>query len=120
MRPLIVSLLIFLAGCSGLKETSAELDLTKLRTLLVAIQPLISKGFGETEINDIDNTFRALALNETKQMNFRIVYEGTETDLRVLVRKEAADAVEIRFLCNAKLSEQIKHTIRTTPLDISN
>jgi len=110
--------LAILLGCSGsLKEASAEFDSAKLPTLLKAIQPLIQKGFGEAQIGQIEDGFRALAVNATKETNFPIVYDGIETELRVVVRKEDVDVVEIRFFSTAALAEQIQRTIRATPLD---
>lgn len=108
---------IFL-GCTGsLKEASAEFDAAKLRTLLQAIQPLIQKGFGEAQIGQIESGFQTLAVNETKHVNFPIVYDGVETELRVQVRKEDVDVVEIRFFSAPALAEQIQRTIQATPLD---
>ena len=116
---MIFALSTFLAGCGGsFKEASVELDLTKLRTLLNAIEPLISKGFGEAQISQIENDFKALARNESKRITFPVVYNGAETELRVLVRKEDVDAVEIRFSSDPRLAEQIQQAIRTTPLDV--
>ena len=94
--------------------------MTKLRTLLNAIQPLISKGFGETEISQIENSFKALALNETKRTSFPIAYDGAEAELQVQIRKEDVDTVEIRFFSQARLAERIQQTIRITPIDVSN
>jgi hypothetical protein len=107
-----------LLGCSGsLQEASAEFDSAKLPVLLKAIQPLIQKGFGEVQISQVENGFRALAVDETKEMNFPIVYNGDDTELRVAVRKEDVDVVEIRFFSTSALAEQVQRTIETTPLD---
>src|SRR3981081_1091275 len=94
----ILALWSMLLGCSGsLKEASAEFDAAKLRVLLKAIQPLIQKGFDEAQIGQIEGSFQALAVNETRRVNFPILYNGVETELRVQVRKEDVDVVEIHF-----------------------
>lgn len=112
------ALMAILLSCNGsLKEASAEFDSAKLGVLLKAIQPLIQKGFGEAQIGEIENSFRALAVNGTKQVSFPIVYDGVETELRVEVRKEDVDVVEIHFFSNPALAEQIQRTIRATPLE---
>lgn len=97
-----------------------ELDLSKLRTLLAAIKPHIAKGFGEPQMVQIESDFRALVMDGTKQYAFPIVYDGAESELRVRVRKEDVDAVEIHFFAAPKLAEQIQNVMRTTPLDVSN
>ena len=109
----ITVLLAILVGCNGsFKETSTEIDLAKLRPLLNAVQPLIAKGFGAPQISQIENDFRALAANEAKRSTFPVVYDGVETELGVLVRKEDVDTVEIRFLGTPKLIEKIQQTMR--------
>lgn len=121
MRLRMTATLAFFAmflGCNGsLKEASAEFDAAKLRILLQAIQPLIQKGFGEAQIGQIEGSFQALAVNETKHVNFPILYDGVETELRVQVRKEDVDVVEIRFFSAPALAEQIQRTMEETPLD---
>jgi hypothetical protein len=114
----LATLAALLLGCSGsLKEASAEFDSAKLPVLLKAIQPLIQKGFDEAQISQIEDGFLALAVNETKETNFPIVYDGVETELRVAVRKEDVDVVEIRFFSTPALADQIQRTIELTPLD---
>jgi len=56
-------------------------------------------------------------MNDTKQLKFPIVYDGVETELRVRVRKEDVDVVEIRFFGASTLADRIQRTMRETPLD---
>jgi hypothetical protein len=114
----ILTIWSMLLGCNGsLKEASAEFDAAKLRVLLKAIQPLVQKGFDEAQIGQIEGSFQALAVNETRRFDFPILYNGVETELRVQIRKEDVDVVEIHFFSVPALAEQIQRTIRATPLD---
>ena len=118
----ICGLLAFLAGCGRdpLSEVSIEVDLSKLRTLFDAIRPHIARGFGEPQMARIENDFRALEMDGTKQYTFPIVHDGAESEMQVRVRKEDVDIVEIRFFATPKLAEQIQHAMRTAQLDVSN
>src|SRR5262245_43157287 len=94
----ISGLFVILLGCGGsVKEASAEFDSSKLRTLLDAIRPHIAKGFGDQEVREIESGFQSLAVDESKQYTYPIFHDGTVTELRVEVRKEDVDVVEIRF-----------------------
>jgi vacuolar-type H+-ATPase subunit F/Vma7 len=101
------------------KEASIEVDLSKLRTLFDAIRPHIAKGFGESQTAQIESDFRALPMGGAKQFTFPIVHDGADSELRVRIRKEDVDIVEIHFFAVPKLAEQIEHVMRTTPLDVS-
>jgi hypothetical protein len=68
----------------------------------------------------VENDFRALVMDGTKEFTFPIVYDGAESELRVRVRKEDVDTVEIRFFATPKLAQQISDAMRTAPLDVSN
>ena len=117
-RTLISGLLLSLLSCGESdKETSAEFDSAKLRTLLDAIRPHITKGFSDQQVQEIESGFRSLAVDGTKPYTFAIVHDGMDTKLRVQVRKEDVDVVEIRFFGTPKLIGQIQQTIRTTRLD---
>jgi hypothetical protein len=109
---------VILFGCGGsAKEASAEFDSAKLGTLLDAIRPHIAKGFSEQQAREIENGFQSLAVDATRQYTYPIVYDGSETELLVEVRKEDVDVVEIRFRGPPELADQIQQTIATTPLD---
>lgn len=118
---LISGFLAFLAACGEktLKEISVELDLSKLRALFDAIRPLVAKGFGEPQMAKIENDFRALQMDEIKEYTFPIVHEGEDSELRVVVRKEDVDTVEIRFFAVPKLTQQISNAMRTAALDVA-
>jgi len=103
-----------LFGCGqSLVDASTEIDLAKLRPFLKAVQPLIENGFGDAQISQIEQEFRKLALDGTKTITFPIVYRGAKADLRVTVRKEDSDTVEIHLFAPPQLAEQIKQAFKS-------
>jgi hypothetical protein len=97
-----------------------ELDSQKMRVLFAAIRPLITSGFGEPQMAQIERDFAALAVNDTKEITFPIVvYGGTSSDLSIRIRKEDVDTVEIHFFGAPELVEKLQQTIRATPLDVN-
>ena len=116
----IITGLLALVGCGPtLTETSVEVDITKLRTLMGAIKQKIPQGFTEQHIAEIEKDFRALQVNTTKQYSFPITHDGNTTELNVSIRKEDVDAVEIHFYAPLRLTAVIEETIRNTPLDVT-
>jgi len=83
-----------------------------LRPFLKAVQSLIEAGFSEAQIGQIEQEFSKLAVNGIKTMAFPIVYQGAKAELRVAIRKEDVDIVEIRFFAPPKLAEQIIQTMK--------
>jgi len=69
---LVISILAAsLFGCGQyLVEVSAEVDLAKLRPFLKAVHPLIETGFGDAQIDQIEQQFGKLARDGTKTIAF--------------------------------------------------
>lgn len=105
-------LIASLTACSAATaEASTELDLKKLRPFLKAVQSLIESGFGDAQIDQIEQDFGKLAMDGSKTMMLPIRYQGEKVELRVVIRKEDVDTVEIRFFGPPKLAEQITQTM---------
>ncbi|HLK18718.1 MAG TPA: hypothetical protein VKT81_07170 [Bryobacteraceae bacterium] len=106
---------VTLFGCGqSLHETSTEIDRVKLRPFLNAVGPLIESGFGLAEIGQIEQEFANLAKDGTHALTFPIIYKGNKTKLRVTIRKEDSDIVEIRFFAVPQLVEQIEQVMKQT------
>ncbi|MEO5922478.1 MAG: hypothetical protein ABIR70_01485 [Bryobacteraceae bacterium] len=88
-----------------------------MRVLFEAIRPGITSGFGEQQIVEIERGFSSLKVDGTKELTFPVVYAGAESELRIRIRKEDVDAVEMHFFGTPALVAKIQDMIRTTPLD---
>lgn len=109
----ICALSASLFGCGqSLVEASTEIDLVKLRPFLKAVRPLIESGFADAQIGEIEQEFGKLARDGSKAVTFPIVYKGTKTELRVMVRKEDVDTVELHFFALPQLTAQIKEAMK--------
>jgi hypothetical protein len=108
-----------LGACSKGAETSVEFDVTRIRVLFDAIHPSIESGLGEPQVMQIERDFAALPADATKELNFPIVAAGTSSELRIRIRKEDVDAVEMHFIGNPEVITKIQEIIRKTPLDVN-
>ena len=119
-RNILTGVLSLLAACGQkLTETSVELDITRLPTLFDALRAQIPQGFTDEQKVAIGKDFRALPMNGTKEYLYPAAHEGTTGTLRVTIRKEDVDAVEIRFYAPPEITTAIERTIRKTPLDVA-
>ena len=110
-------LALLIAICSLAQEvpvdTSIKVEATRLRPVLTALQPIIENGLGERQIAQIEQTYAALAVNDTAPIAFPIIHKGIKSDLRVIVRKPEADIIELRFLATPLLAKEIASAIET-------
>jgi len=94
-------------------DTSIKVESARLRPVLTALQPIIENGLGERQINQIEQAYATLAVNDTVPLTFPIIHKGIKSDLRIIVRKPEADIIELRFLATPPLSEEIASAIET-------
>jgi hypothetical protein len=111
------SLFAVFGGCSRSAEISLEFDSQKMHVLFEAISPSISSGFGEPQALQIERAFASLAKDGTMELTFPITYNGTDSELRVRIRKEDVDAVEMHFLGTQEVITKVQDIIRATALD---
>lgn len=97
---------------------SVEVDVTMLPLLLQVIQSQLPGGFSDLEIAGIKADFASLPVDATKAYSFSITEDGSETKLRVVLRKEAEDTVELRLWAIPKLTDTITIAVRNAPLDV--
>lgn len=114
---MLSGLLTFLGGCSKSAETSVEMDSVKIRVLLGALGQKVTSGLAEAQIAEVENDFSALQRDGTKERTYPVVFKGESSELRIQIRKEDVDAVELHFQGEPALVEEIQNTIRATPLD---
>ena len=111
--PLLIVLVMLLGGCHGSSaaEASVSCDASQLSPLLKAVQELIVKGFSETEVSQVANAFRSMAVGETKEFKFPVVFRDREATLRIQLKKDDVDAVEIWFFTEPELAAAIQKAI---------
>ncbi len=66
-----------------LQEASANFDLEDLQPLFEQVAQLIPSGFGRAEIGSLVGMANAMAVDEEKEVTFRITYEGQTTAFKV-------------------------------------
>lgn len=102
----------------GFREMSIEVDVTMLPRLLQAVRSQLPSGFSDLEIAGLQADFASLAVDQRKVYSFPFSYDGSETTLRLILRKEAADTVELRLWARPKLTAAITAAVRDAPLDV--
>jgi hypothetical protein len=113
---LLAAILAVFLGCTPPNiESSTELDLSKLRPFLKQVQPLVEDGFGDSQIDQIEKSFRGLAMDGKSVTDYPVVYHGAKTTLRIQIRKEDFDTVEIRLWASPELAGQITGVMRSLP-----
>ena len=102
----------------GFREMSIEVDVTMLPRLLHAVRSQLPRGFSDLEIAGLVADFASLADDERRVYAFPVSYDGSETKLRLIMRKEAGDTVELRLWARPELTAAITSAVRDAPLDV--
>lgn len=110
---MIASVIVLLHGCASPgAEASTNLDLADLTPLLKSVQRLIQSGFGDPEVAQIDGMVRLMPVGQTKELKFQTVFRGTSTLLRLQVKKDDVDAVDIWFFTSPELAADIQKAMK--------
>lgn len=96
-------------------KASCNLEPRNLPQLLQAIQPLIERGYGESEIKTLQQLFESTPLKKTGVKVFPISYQGKNTSLRVELKKDDVDEIEIWFITDDELAKEIQAKMRQLP-----
>ena len=83
--------------------------------LLRAIQPLIERGYGENEIKTLQHLFESTPLKKTGVKTFPISYRGKNASLRVELKKDDVDEIEIWFITEKELAKEIQAKMMELP-----
>jgi len=89
-------------------DASCNLEPTDFPKLLKNIRPLIDKGYAEAEIDALQNLLDATPVKGTGVKSFSIVYRGYSTPLRVELKKDDVDEIEIWFITVPQLAKDIQ------------
>jgi len=110
---MIASVIMLLQGCASPgAEASTNLDLADLAPLLKSVQRLIQSGFSDAEVAQIDATAHSMPVNQTKELKFQTVFHGTNTALRLQVKKDDVDAVSVWFITSPELAAEIQTAMK--------
>ena len=92
-------------------NASTNLDARDLPKLLASIQPLIEKGFGQPEVEALQSLYSSIAVKSYGARTFKISYRGEETTMRVELKKDDVDEVDIWFITRPELVKEIQAKI---------
>ena len=113
IRSLTASVIMLLQGCASPgAEASTNLDLADLAPLLKSVQQLIQSGFGDAEAGQINAMARSMPVGQTKELKFQTVFHRTSTMLRLQVKKDDVDAVDVWFLTAPELAAEIQKAMK--------
>ena len=93
-------------------DASCNLEPPDLPKLLQSIRPLIEKGYGEQEIATVQRLWEATPLKSTGVKTFPITYRGQSATLRVELKKDDVDEIEIWFITIPELAKEIQAKMR--------
>ena len=110
----IIGVVFLMAGCSHLPtaDASCNLEPKNLPDLLHSIRPLIGGGYGDPEIEALQRLAESTPVKETGVKTFSISYRGKDALLRVELKKDDVDELEIWFITQKDLASEIKKKIR--------
>src|SRR5947209_947298 len=78
VRTMVASIGMLLAACTSRgAEASMNMDLADLKPLLKSVQRLTQNGFGDSEVEQVDGLARSLPVNQTKELQFQVVFRGS-------------------------------------------
>jgi len=106
----LLCIAILTSGCVFRPSASASCNLEPpdLPRLLQAIRPLVEKGFGDSEIDAVQRLSTSTPVKNTGTKTFPISYRGTESTLRVELKKDDVDEIEIWFITEPELAKEIQ------------
>jgi len=79
-----------------------------LPKLLQAIRPFVEKGFGQSEIDAVERLAASTPVKSTGTKTFPISYRGKDTAMRVELKKDDVDAIDIWFITVPELAKEIQ------------
>src|SRR5262249_18370052 len=93
-------------------DASCNLEPKDLPKLLQAIRPLAEKGFSDSEIEAIQRLSVSTPVKSTGTKTFPISYRGKDATMRVELKKDDVDEIEIWFITVPELAKEIQAKMR--------
>ncbi len=114
IRAVFAFLVVLFQGGNGAgAETSINLDLKELKSLLKSVQKLVPAGFGDEQTSKVDSAAHSMAIDQSKEFKFQVDFRGAKNSMRVQLKKDDFDAVSIWFIANPDLITEIRKAMRT-------
>jgi hypothetical protein len=109
-----IQIVLSMAGCAHgkLTDASCNLEPRDLPKLLNAIRPLIEKGYGDPEIQTIEQLKDSTPIKDTRAKTFSITYRGSPTTLRVELKRDDVNEIEIWFITQTELAAEIQKQMK--------
>jgi hypothetical protein len=113
---LALAIVLTTTSCTLAKsaEVSCNVEPKDLLNLLRAIRPLIRGGFGDSEIETLKRLAEATPVKDTGVKTFPISYQGKDAILRLELKKDDVDELEIRFITQKELAAVVQKQMRET------
>ena len=110
----VLSVALLISGCAHgqTADASCNLEPPDLPKLLQAIHTLIDKGYGEPEIATVQRLWESTPVRSTGVKTFSITYRGQRATLRVELKKDDVDEIEIWFITTPELAKEIQAKMR--------
>jgi hypothetical protein len=93
-------------------EASCNLEPKDLPKLLQSIRPLIEKGYGDPEIQAVQRLSESTPVKDTRTRTFPISYRGKNATLRIELKKDDVDEIEIWFITQPQLATEIQKQMK--------
>jgi hypothetical protein len=93
-------------------DASCNLETPDLPKLLQAIGPLLEKGFGGSEMEAVQKLSGSTPVKSTGTKTFPISYRGKAATMRVELKKDDVDEIEIWFITVPQLAKEIQAKMR--------
>lgn len=90
-----------------LKESSMNFDSENIIPFLKRLKPLIEAGFSDNEILQIQKMLENLKVDEEKELEFPIQYQGEKSILRIKIFMDDIDAPDVYIFTHPKLANEI-------------
>jgi hypothetical protein len=103
-----------ITSCTQAQPADASCNLAPkdLPNLLRSIKPLIERGYSDPEIQALQRLADATPVKQTGVKTFPVSYEGKDATLRVEVKKDDVDELEIWFITQKELAAEIQKKMR--------
>ena len=90
-----------------MQESSMNFDMENVEPFLQMVSSLISSGFGGQEVAKVVAMAKQMGVDDERELEFRIQYDGKPAVLRVRVFMDDVDAPDLYFFSPESLAERI-------------
>lgn len=109
----LLSLLLLAFDPAASAQASVNIDRRDIRSVLLALVPLIQKGFDERQVAEVEQLAKSMDLDDERDIRFKITYKNQQTTLLVVLHCDDVDDFEVFFWTVPELAKEIQAQIRS-------